>query len=109
MDAARRFQVNCIFAVFLFLLAGFCSALEFEMQTQTKCIFEEMNANVIVVGDYKAANRDNPSLPIYMDVKVRAWVAYLSPFNMVAQCCNTQANSLCFFIATFRCLIQQEK
>eukprot|EP00775_Hariotina_reticulata_P012968 gene12968-13097_t len=39
-------------------------------QTQTKCIFEELNANVIVVGDYNAANKDNPSLPIYVDVKV---------------------------------------
>lgn len=45
-------------------------ALEFEMQAQTKCIFEELNANVIVVGDYKALNRDNPSVPIYVDIRV---------------------------------------
>lgn len=50
--------------------AGLAAALDFEMQTQTKCIFEELNANVIVVGDYNAANKDNPSLPIYVDVKV---------------------------------------
>lgn len=50
--------------------AGLASALDFEMQQQTKCIFEELNANVIVVGDYKAANKDNPSLPIYVNVKV---------------------------------------
>lgn len=53
------------------LAAGLVSALDFEMQQQTKCIFEELNANVIVVGDYKAANKDNPSLPIYVNVKVR--------------------------------------
>lgn len=52
--------------------AGLASALDFEMQQQTKCIFEELNANVIVVGDYKAANKDNPSLPIYVNVKVSA-------------------------------------
>ncbi|KAF8071156.1 emp24 domain-containing protein [Scenedesmus sp. PABB004] len=46
------------------------AGMDFEMQSQTKCIFEELNANVIVVGDYKAANRDNPTLPIYVNVKV---------------------------------------
>jgi hypothetical protein len=52
-----------------------CSALEFEMAAQTKCIFEELNANVIVVGDYKAANKDNPSVPVNVDVRVRVAVA----------------------------------
>ena len=33
-------------------------------------MFEEINANVIVVGDYKAYNKDNPSVPIYVDVLV---------------------------------------
>ncbi len=42
------------------------------MQAQTKCIFEEINANVLVVGDYKAFNKDNPSMPIYIDVRVGA-------------------------------------
>jgi hypothetical protein len=55
----------CLMAV------GLAAALDFEMQTQTKCIFEELNANVIVVGDYKATNKDNPTLPVYVDVKVR--------------------------------------
>lgn len=59
------------FVVFICLIAAsLVSALDFEMQQQTKCIFEELNANVIVVGDYKAANKDNPSLPIYVNVKV---------------------------------------
>lgn len=44
--------------------------MEFEMQSQTKCIFEELNTNVIVVGDYKAVNRDNPTVPIYVDLRV---------------------------------------
>lgn len=34
-------------------------------------MFEEINANVIVVGDYKAYNKDNPSTPVYVDVLVR--------------------------------------
>uniref|UniRef100_A0A7S3QKF9 GOLD domain-containing protein n=1 Tax=Dunaliella tertiolecta TaxID=3047 RepID=A0A7S3QKF9_DUNTE len=33
-------------------------ALEFEMQDKTKCIYEEVNANVLVVADYKAFNKD---------------------------------------------------
>lgn len=44
--------------------------LEVEMQTQTKCIYEEINANVLVVGDFKAFNKDNPSIPVYVDVRV---------------------------------------
>jgi hypothetical protein len=46
------------------------AALDFEMQAQTKCLFEEINANVIVVGDYKSVNKDSPTVPIYIDVKV---------------------------------------
>jgi hypothetical protein len=52
------------------LAAWGVTAFEFEMQAQTKCIFEELNANVIVVGDYKAVNRDNPTVPIYIDLRV---------------------------------------
>lgn len=40
------------------------------MQTQTKCIFEEVNANVIVVGDYQAYNKDKLDQPVYVDVRV---------------------------------------
>lgn len=94
--------LSCI----LLLLAGtpLCSALDFEMQTQTKCIFEELNANVIVVGDYKAANRDNPSLPIYVDVKVPVWVGYFScgPAAGMPLCFTWVLSGMC------RCLIQQE-
>ena len=68
----RAGQAACavVFFVALLQLIGTAQALQFEMQTQTKCIYEEINANVIVVGDYQAANRDNPGLPIYVDVKV---------------------------------------
>lgn len=72
-----------IAVVLVLAAAGLVSALDFEMQQQTKCIFEELNANVIVVGDYKAANKDNPTLPIYVNVKVRrvfgnSWTAATS-------------------------------
>lgn len=59
-----------LLAANVLLMIGLAGALQFEMQTQTKCILEEINSNVIVVGDYSAANRDNPGLPIYVDVKV---------------------------------------
>jgi hypothetical protein len=53
------------------LLAAAARALEFDMGVQTKCVYEEINANVIVVGDYKAFNKDNPSVSIAVDVLVR--------------------------------------
>lgn len=60
-------------ALLILAAAAYTAAgLDFEMTAQSKCIFEELNANVIVVGDYKAVNRDNPSVPIYVDVRVRA-------------------------------------
>ena len=34
-------------------------------------IYEEINQNVIVVGDYKAFNKDNPALLVDVDVKVQ--------------------------------------
>jgi hypothetical protein len=54
------------------LLLGLGAALEFEMQTQSKCIYEEINANVIVVGDFRAFNKDNAEIPVFVDVRVRA-------------------------------------
>jgi hypothetical protein len=59
------------------LLLGLSTALEFEMQTQSKCIYEEINANVIVVGDYRAFNKDNAEIPVFVDVRVRAVGAHL--------------------------------
>jgi hypothetical protein len=39
-------------------------------------VYEEINANVLVVGDYKAYNKDNPSAAVNVDVLVRQrlWV-----------------------------------
>lgn len=65
----RAWQTAACFALCLGLPA-LVAGMEFEMQTQTKCIYEEINANVLVVGEYKAFNKDNPSLPIYVDVRV---------------------------------------
>lgn len=69
------------------MAVGLASALDFEMQTQTKCIFEELNANVIVVGDYKATNKDNPTLPIYVDVKVRLTDEQQVASQLLFYCC----------------------
>jgi hypothetical protein len=35
-------------------------------------VYEEINANVLVLGDYKAFNKDNPSIPVNVDVLVRS-------------------------------------
>ena len=45
--------------------------LEFEMQTQMKCVYEEINTNVIVVGEYQAYHKDHADLQQFVDVKVR--------------------------------------
>lgn len=69
-----KYQHALLVSALLCLAVWTAQALDFEMQAQTKCIFEELNANVIVVGDYKAVNRDNPSVPIYLDLRVSpAW------------------------------------
>jgi hypothetical protein len=69
-----KHQNALLVSALLCLAVWTAQALDFEMQAQTKCIFEELNANVIVVGDYKAVNRDNPSVPIYLDLRVSpAW------------------------------------
>lgn len=57
------------------------SALDFEMTAQTKCIFEELNANVIVVGDFKATNKDNPTVPVNVDVRVRMMQRHAAPVS----------------------------
>lgn len=48
----------------------FCGsqALEFEMQTQTKCVYEEINQNVIVVGNWNVFHKDHPDQPENADV-----------------------------------------
>lgn len=33
-------------------------------------VYEEINNNVIVVGDFKAYHKDNPSQPVHVDVIV---------------------------------------
>lgn len=67
MEQQRRWALSLLSGM---LLLGLSTALEFEMQTQSKCIYEEINANVIVVGDYRAFNKDNAEIPVYVDVRV---------------------------------------
>lgn len=69
--AGAACQPAALAAFVLLLVAPAAWALEFEMLTQTKCIYEEINANVLVVGDYKAFNKDNTGVPVYVDVRVR--------------------------------------
>ncbi|KAG2450333.1 hypothetical protein HYH02_004838 [Chlamydomonas schloesseri] len=40
------------------------------MQSQIKCVYEEINNNVIVVGEYKAFNKENADQGITVSVKV---------------------------------------
>lgn len=60
----------------LALVAGLAAAgsgahaLDFEMNTQTKCVYEEINAGALVVGDYTVSHRDNAAQAVYADVRV---------------------------------------
>lgn len=56
--------------VSLMVLLPACLALEFEMQAQVKCIYEEINTNVLVVGDWSAFHRDSPTTPEHVDIRV---------------------------------------
>lgn len=61
----------CALAVVYALAAlRLAHGLEFEMQTQMKCVYEEINANVIVVGEYQAYHKDHSDMQQYVDVKV---------------------------------------
>jgi hypothetical protein len=51
-----------------------CLALEFDMMYQTKCIMEEIDTNIIVVGDFLAYRKDDNSQRVALDVKVRALI-----------------------------------
>lgn len=45
-------------------------ALEFDMLFQTKCVMEEINKGVLVVGDFAAFNKDNTANMVSIDIKV---------------------------------------
>eukprot|EP01024_Parvocaulis_polyphysoides_P041829 TRINITY_DN3837_c0_g3_i2.p1 TRINITY_DN3837_c0_g3~~TRINITY_DN3837_c0_g3_i2.p1 ORF type:complete len:237 (-),score=29.64 TRINITY_DN3837_c0_g3_i2:196-828(-) len=62
-------QIRCCNFLIL-VLVSLVGALEFDMMFQTKCIMEEINENVLVVGDYKAFDKNNYNLPVNIDVKV---------------------------------------
>uniref|UniRef100_A0A7S0RXE0 GOLD domain-containing protein n=1 Tax=Chlamydomonas leiostraca TaxID=1034604 RepID=A0A7S0RXE0_9CHLO len=62
--------ISVLLAAALVLLPLGTQALEFEMQTQQKCIYEEINQNVIVVMDFKAFNSHNPDQAENVDVRV---------------------------------------
>ena len=88
---AMRASASLIAAA-LVLIARGVAALEFDLQSQHKCIFEvrryeticsnsfsvtdltclqEINANVIVVGDWAAFHKDNEHADQQVDIKVR--------------------------------------
>lgn len=58
--------------------AQLAAALEFDMLFQTKCVMEEINKGVLVVGDFAAFNKDNSATMVDIDVKVR-FLAYVYP------------------------------
>lgn len=46
----------------LVLSVPLCFALEFEMTRASKCIVEQINQNVVVVGDYQLLRRDGQTV-----------------------------------------------
>lgn len=52
------------------LLLGAVGAYEFEMAYQTKCLMEEMSKDVLVLADYAAFHKDDPSVPVTVTVRV---------------------------------------
>jgi hypothetical protein len=70
MHQHRRPAVALILLAFLSGTHRLSAALEFDMLFQTKCVMEEINRGVLVVGDYAAFEKDNADRPVEMDVKV---------------------------------------
>jgi hypothetical protein len=69
---SSKLQPCSVVPVLLLGLLHGAWAMEFEMQTTTKCVFEEINNNVLVVGDYKAYHKEQLSLAMPVSVKVRS-------------------------------------
>ncbi|GIL61994.1 hypothetical protein Vafri_16325 [Volvox africanus] len=63
--------ISALLACLLATLGIFTHALEFEMQSQLKCIYEEINNNVIVVGEYKSLSKElnHPSPAVTVKVE----------------------------------------
>jgi hypothetical protein len=70
MARARRAMLPPLLLALVLALAGGARALDFEMNTQTKCVYEEINAGALVVGDYAVVHRDNAAQAVYADVRV---------------------------------------
>ena len=58
-------------AVSILLGTQSSAALEFDMLFQTKCVMEEINRGVLVVGDFAAFEKEHPDRPVEMDIKAR--------------------------------------
>jgi hypothetical protein len=74
---ARTASAALQLVLVLTIAASRCVALEFDMIYQTKCIMEEINTNVIVVGDFLGYRKDDNSLRVPLDVKVRVHLSLL--------------------------------
>ncbi len=62
---------SVLLAVSILLGTHPSAALEFDMLFQTKCVMEEINRGVLVVGDFAAFEKEHPDKPVEMDVKAR--------------------------------------
>ncbi|GAX75488.1 hypothetical protein CEUSTIGMA_g2931.t1 [Chlamydomonas eustigma] len=65
----RRYNPTFVLALTLCMI-NVALGLEFDMLAQRKCIYEEINANVIVVGDYRAYHKDNEQADQQVELKV---------------------------------------
>jgi emp24/gp25L/p24 family/GOLD len=74
-SVARTASAALQLVLVLTIAASRCAALEFDMIYQTKCIMEEINTNVIVVGDFLGYRKDDNSLRVPLDVKVRFYLS----------------------------------
>jgi hypothetical protein len=63
----------------LIMMCALCTgatALEFDMIYQTKCILEEIDENIIVLGEYEAIRTtDRTYMPVDVKVTTAAWVS----------------------------------
>ena len=44
--------------------------LPLPLQSQVKCVYEEINANVLVVGEWEVHSKDDPSQIVHVDIRV---------------------------------------
>lgn len=67
---ATQPAMHMLLVVVVLLGLSFASGFEIDMKMQQKCVYEEVMANAIVVGNYRAFHKDQSAVEMLVDLKI---------------------------------------